>query len=161
MRRFTAEGRNHQRRLGQKPNQCPRRQRLDLIISEGSGGDTVFTGSGATTVDATASAVGGLYIDATGSFIDIDMGLQDTIAAIDASMAAITTGGSKALVIGGTGTLSVQDSGGADTIAARADNLSMTTGGTNAFVFGSSSTLSIDAGGGTGDTVTFGAGGGK
>jgi hypothetical protein len=132
----------------------------NLIISDGSAGDTVFTGSGSTTIDATANAHGGLYIDGAGSFTDIDAGLNDTIEALDAASANITTGGSNAMVIGGTGTLSVQDSGGADTIAARAGNLSATTGGTNAFVFGSSSTLSIDAGGGTGDTVAFGAGGG-
>jgi len=58
----------------------------NLIISEGSGGDTVFTGSGATTIEATTSAVGGLYIDGTGSFTDIDMGLLDTITASDASV---------------------------------------------------------------------------
>jgi Ca2+-binding RTX toxin-like protein len=131
----------------------------NLIISEGSGGDTVFTGSGSTTIEATTAAKGGLYIDGAGSFDDYDQGTADTIVGNAAATASVTIGGSQALVFGGADSLVVVNTGSSNTVSAANSAASVTAAaGSIAFVlFGGTGTLNyVDDGGN--DTVAAGTG---
>jgi len=144
----------------------------NLVISTASVpgfGDTVFAGSGTTSVDNVVGSRGEFDIGGSGNFLVQDLGTSDTIS-VGLGNASVSTAGSDALVFGGTGSLVVDASGGTgDTIVGRSGPMTVNaSSASNLLVFGAIGGPGMDFIGGSGsatvvahagsDTVTGGSG---
>ena len=123
--------------------------------------NTVFAGSGTTTVDTASfksEAVGG-----SASVLSVfDTGFLNTVTG-GSGTTNVTAAGSSLLTFGGTGSLNFLDTGVFDTISSGTGSTAVTAGGVEGVVFGSPSSadpLTVNGAGGFGDTVAFGSAGG-
>jgi Ca2+-binding RTX toxin-like protein len=127
----------------------------NLVISTASVpgfGDTVFAGSGTTTVDNVVGSAGAYDIGGLGSMSVDDLGTNDTIAVRLGNVAA-TLGGSGALVYGGVGNLSILDTAAGSTIDGGTGGLTATIAGSNDLVFSGAATSQLDLAGSSGATI--------
>jgi len=135
---------------GDSPYVVAMRPGSETVVGLGSG--TIAGGVGANFINVSGAGVG------TNNLI-ISQGFNDVITA-GAGSVSVAASGAHAVVQGGTGSLTVDDTGLKDSIYAGAGNAAVTTSGLDALVLGSSGVLTVNAAGGVGDTVGFGPGGG-
>jgi hypothetical protein len=120
--------------------------------------NTVFAGSGTTTVDTASfksEAVGG-----SASVLSVnDTGFLDTVAA-STGTTNVTAAGSSLLTFGNTGSLNVLDEGIRDTVAfgSGGGTFTATSSSTDALVFAGVGSVSVDAGNSLNDTIIGGTG---
>jgi hypothetical protein len=83
----------------------------NLVVTESAVGDTVFAGTGSTTVQNESGAAHARDVGGAGNFYVQDAGTDDVISA-GLGDVSVTAGGSGAVVYGFVGTLDVDGSGG-------------------------------------------------
>jgi hypothetical protein len=137
-----------------------------LVVSDAAGGgepagsDTLYAGSGSTTIDNMSVGGGERDVGGSGNLLVNDAGSADTISA-GLGNATVNMAGTNAVMFGGLGTLDINAAGGAGATVAfglGGGTFISSAASSDALVFGGNGAVSVNASSTTNDTIVGGDG---